>query len=102
MAKRKVAPHWGAWIEIARGLRRRRASPVAPHWGAWIEIRETFGGADDLESHPTGVRGLKSYDEFLPGSRHLVAPHWGAWIEIGRARVPPPRWWRRTPLGCVD
>ena len=33
-----VAPHWGAWIEIA-GLRvGRKRERVAPHWGAWIEI----------------------------------------------------------------
>ncbi|TCF87108.1 hypothetical protein PBMCC10217_1493 [Bifidobacterium longum subsp. longum] len=52
---------------------------VAPHWGAWIEIRETFGGADDLESHPTGVRGLKF------GNRKYCG------METSR-----------TPLGCVD
>ena len=38
VAKRPVAPHWGAWIEMR--LRTAGAPPVtvAPHWGAWIEI----------------------------------------------------------------
>ena len=121
---------------------------VAPHWGAWIEIRETFGGTTDLEtSHPTGVRGLKSrnasrlsrsIESHPTGVRGLkfrlaqqpayrlashptgvrglkffraapnsptgnpVAPHWGAWIEIPwcwTKKAKPPC---RTPLGCVD
>ena len=33
-----VAPHWGAWIEIARVTPVGRTGAVAPHWGAWIEI----------------------------------------------------------------
>ena len=79
----RVAPHWGAWIEIGRcgspaiagrrshptgvrGLKSPRASlpvaemAVAPHWGAWIEIEWHYSGAIFPASHPTGVRGLKS------------------------------------------
>ena len=34
---------------------------VAPHWGAWIEINNAIVIITSLgESHPTGVRGLKS------------------------------------------
>ena len=34
----KVAPHWGAWIEILASQAMDTAQAVAPHWGAWIEI----------------------------------------------------------------
>ena len=33
-----VAPHWGAWIEIAFGDYQNTIAGVAPHWGAWIEM----------------------------------------------------------------
>ncbi len=33
--------------------------PVAPHWGAWIEIAQYPDELVFFESHPTGVRGLK-------------------------------------------
>ena len=36
-----VAPHVGAWIEIATMYRDRLAAIVAPHVGAWIEIVTT-------------------------------------------------------------
>ena len=32
---------------------------VAPHWGAWIEIILLVEVQHDSRSHPTGVRGLK-------------------------------------------
>ena len=38
-----VAPHWGAWIEIAMPPRERVARNVAPHWGAWIEMYRMVG-----------------------------------------------------------
>ena len=78
----RVAPHWGAWIEMNWRLWCRRRTAVAPHWGAWIEI---VGSTDDPTtslSHPTGVRGLKLMDELLKHLQNQVAPHWGAWIEI--------------------
>ncbi len=34
----KVAPHWGAWIEIYILAQNSCPNIVAPHWGAWIEI----------------------------------------------------------------
>ena len=55
-----VAPHVGAWIEIAIGFRAKKANGVAPHVGAWIEIHHIP----------------------LPRSPNAVAPHVGAWIEI--------------------
>ena len=60
VSRRLVAPHWGAWIEIARRAHVWNADAVAPHWGAWIEISAIL--------------------EACPGRG--VAPHWGAWIEI--------------------
>ena len=39
-----VAPHWGAWIEIASMLVNWLCRLVAPHWGAWIEIRRCMRG----------------------------------------------------------
>ena len=34
----EVAPHTGAWIEMAQTVTTAITSPVAPHTGAWIEI----------------------------------------------------------------
>ena len=34
----KVAPHVGAWIEIAHLSSVKLVNAVAPHVGAWIEI----------------------------------------------------------------
>ena len=76
----RVAPHWGAWIEITTITNPTGTSQVAPHWGAWIEI--------------------------LCGERQRecsrVAPHWGAWIEISYISVICSTIGCRTPLGCVD
>ena len=55
-----VAPHGGAWIEIALEQGVRSYATVAPHGGAWIEIRRRT----------------------LPNEHARVAPHGGAWIEI--------------------
>ena len=55
-----VAPHIGAWIEIATDKLSICPSVVAPHIGAWIEIRVPV---------------------YAPKTK-LVAPHIGAWIEI--------------------
>ena len=54
---------------------------VAPHWGAWIEIAGRRSASGTKPSHPTGVRGLK-YPVGGRTRRKQVAPHWGAWIEI--------------------
>ena len=62
-------------------------SPVAPHWGAWIEMASFTPSATRQKSHPTGVRGLK-YPARRVCQRPLhVAPHWGAWIEITRVVI---------------
>ena len=37
-AYRRVAPHWGAWIEIRQVFPCVDDVIVAPHWGAWIEM----------------------------------------------------------------
>ncbi len=86
----RVAPHWGAWIEIVRVPARVCDSRVAPHWGAWIEIRGGEAGEAGEGSHPTGVRGLKLPRNLPQPSGRQVAPHWGAWIEITICGTP--RW----------
>ena len=40
------------------------------------------GSVCERQSHPTGVRGLKSAVPAMPRDADNVAPHWGAWIEI--------------------
>ena len=35
----RVAPHAGAWIEMARTANAEKGIFVAPYAGAWIEIR---------------------------------------------------------------
>ena len=73
------------WV---RGLKSRRKEErhtpsVAPHVGAWIEIaRLSFPPRPRGSSHPTWVRGLKSIVVVFPPCRASVAPHVGAWIEI--------------------
>ena len=42
----RVAPHWGAWIEIPLVMALRPSDRVAPHWGAWIEIDGTSNTVD--------------------------------------------------------
>ena len=61
-----VAPHAGAWIEIAAAEGEVGSGAVAPHAGAWIEITPS----------PSGRYSLR------------VAPHAGAWIEIVGRKVP--------------
>ena len=76
---------------------------VAPHWGAWIEIAPTVPSTNSrCLSHPTGVRGLKYGIRPVRDLAHGVAPHWGAWIEIQPHRLTHDERKRRTPLGCVD
>ena len=54
-----VAPHVGAWIEIVQRQRGSDHLEVAPHVGAWIEINAIYGAGTLSLSHPTWVRGLK-------------------------------------------
>ena len=91
-------------MKFDRSEERMRRIRVAPHWGAWIEIGSHDIGGFISTSHPTGVRGLKclrvrlavawfwSHPTGVRGLKyvaareaditHAVAPHWGAWIEI--------------------
>ena len=50
------------------------------------------------QSHPTGVRGLKSEDMSLKELMEQVAPHWGAWIEIDKAKEEQ-KWETSHPTG---
>jgi len=63
--RRQVAPHAGAWIEMARQARIFLSKAVAPHAGAWIEIPGKL--------------------QFV--ARINVAPHAGAWIEIANSKA---------------
>ena len=46
-------------MKFDRSEERMRRIRVAPHWGAWIEIGSHDIGGFISTSHPTGVRGLK-------------------------------------------
>ena len=61
-SRSRVAPHWGAWIEIQMLNIALSRFKVAPHWGAWIEITPTLADRLRSWSHPTGVRGLKFHN----------------------------------------
>jgi len=54
----RVAPHVGAWIEMARPAQQRQGSTVAPHVGAWIEIGVVFLVCDA----PEGRSSRRSVD----------------------------------------
>ena len=49
----------GAWIEIAMMAELSSLVAVAPHVGAWIEIATGKNIENAYSSHPTWVRGLK-------------------------------------------
>ena len=55
---------------------------VAPHEGAWIEIAFLPYPSWWFLSHPTRVRGLKLRFPRISPHAPGVAPHEGAWIEI--------------------
>ena len=74
-----VAPHAGAWIEIAGLYNIDDLREVAPHAGAWIEMPTAAPISPKSPSHPTRVRGLK-YQKYRKSAV----------------------WPRRTPRGCVD
>ena len=74
-----VAPYVGAWIETWLFCSFISSSCVAPYVGAWIETNEYGFDMQQVESHPTWVRGLK-----LIIKCHLVNLQ------------------RRTLRGCVD
>ena len=58
-----VAPFTGAWIEIVRARTLSWVTVgVAPFTGAWIEIHpQFFIQLHVIKSHPSRVRGLKSW-----------------------------------------
>ena len=83
----EVAPHAGAWIEIAFVVSYLDEEEVAPHAGAWIEINGFSLAFAPDKSLPTRERGLKSSPSAASGGREGVAPHAGAWIEISFLRA---------------
>ena len=62
LSDESVAPHAGAWIEIAYlKFHSHFVSIVAPHAGAWIEMsNENFATNQNTLSLPMRERGLKS------------------------------------------
>ena len=73
-----VAPHAGAWIEMACGSANGRGSAVAPHAGAWIEMQ--FYGIYPTKGRvapPCGARGLKSLHRKKSRSEKASRPHAG-------------------------
>ena len=76
---------------------------VAPHAGAWIEIATTASRLANSRSPPTRGRGLKYQPYAYATVAGLVAPHAGAWIEIWRFLLGlfnPTQ--SRPPRGGVD
>ena len=59
MRRACVAPHAGAWIEIGTASTTCAFSRVAPHAGAWIEMTTPLKDVSDAVSRPTRARGLK-------------------------------------------
>ena len=73
---RRVAPYVGAWIETRKGEYTFTLSGVAPYVGAWIETAFPEWYNNNMESHPTWVRGLKQEEwneEHKPEKSH---PTW--------------------------
>ena len=58
--------------------------------------------AEDEESHPSRVRGLKYRSQDADDRLLRVAPFTGAWIEIGNEGHFGPPGSGRTLHGCVD
>ena len=69
----------GAWIETFQIEIFSKENCVAPLVGAWIETRYIQTRTEQMQSHPSWVRGLKPTD----WHRLLVK-------------------YSRTPRGCVD
>ena len=120
----RVAPHWGAWIEINAMWQREYAAQSHPTGvrGLKLQCREQSlksikshpTGVRGLKSkrmtptglsatsHPTGVRGLKSLGHALlhrTGKSHPTGVRGLKFRQHGEHRL---RKTRRTPLGCVD
>ena len=78
----RVAPHWGAWIEMICSLNVSAILVSHPTGVRGLKCDDDPSDGIPRASHPTGVRGLKCRRFFRPIPGFQVAPHWGAWIEI--------------------
>ena len=63
-------------------LNKMRISAVAPHAGAWVEIAEQGKAPRPNKSLPTRERGLKYRLHLIRNQMCKVAPLVGAWVEI--------------------
>ena len=82
-----VAPHTGAWIEMARIVAcvcRKESRPTRAR-GLKLDLCKRAGVK--YESRPTRARGLKFHLVALQTEEGIVAPHAGAWIEIMDAQT---------------
>ena len=79
-------------MKYALDSRKGRRDHVAPHAGAWIEIAMVTGELAGQLSLPMRERGLKFFSRPGPEQFTQVAPHAGAWIEISifSGTFPPP------------
>ena len=77
-----VAPHTGAWIEIANTCKRYLQNVVAPHTGAWIEIENHTEEFFCKNVAPHTGAWIEIKNVLFGGYPDWVAPHTGAWIEI--------------------
>ena len=90
-AKKRVAPHAGAWIEMQtqglRGVVRSGSLPMRERGLKFCGLSPPFGQHRSL---PMRERGLKSVQRGGRLAVRPVAPHAGAWIEISRACTGSP------------
>ncbi len=73
-----------------------------PTWVRGLKSFITVPSANATKSHPTWVRGLKYKSLAISHLISKVAPHVGAWIEIFVQSLEDTYHLSRTPRGCVD
>ena len=97
----RVAPHWGAWIEICYVVRGHIGIASHPTGVRGLKLTGVAHQLSIDQSHPTGVRGLKYFAEFVG---MLLLPSHPTGVRGLKYSVTETAGCgsRRTPLGCVD
>ena len=72
----KVAPHMGAWIEIAIRLACLSLSKSHPTWVRGLKYINPLRTSEQLVSHPTWVRGLKYWYPVQTSHGQWSHPTW--------------------------
>ena len=99
-----VAPHVGAWIEIAvQHVNAQRRLASHPMWVRGLKLGQSAYAVPDRPSHPMWVRGLKSVRSMGRRTRSRGShPMWvrglKSYDKIERIKITA----SRTPCGCVD